>query len=412
MRVGIFLQNNKKGGLDTFVIQLINYWPKTDELYLFCNDNHPGLSNLSNEIERDVIFVEYKIFQIEGMFKIKNSPLINLYYFFKKLYYFIFGIFHLVLKAKKLFSNLDLQALLVVNGGYPGGEACLSALIAWGKLNRHNKAWMNYHNLIKPDSDSIFSIRKLKYFLLNREVAKNTEGFVTVSQNCMQTLTNLPIFDNIQRRYIYNGVELEHPKKIQNIKSQLPFGERDIYILMLAVYESRKGHTFIFEVMDVLFNKFPNLHLVVCGYGSEWEMKKIDKVRRSFASSDHVHLFEFQKDKVNLLKESELLVIPSQSYESFGYTAVEAMLCKKAVVSTDIGGLPEVIRNNETGYVVNHKDIKGFADAITDLLDNNKKRYQFGEAGYKRAKSYFVPDIMAKAYYNIVHGDQETIHKV
>ena len=47
MKIGFFLENNKAGGLDTFVINLLNYWPyRNDKLILFVNSNHPGLKNL------------------------------------------------------------------------------------------------------------------------------------------------------------------------------------------------------------------------------------------------------------------------------------------------------------------------------------------------------------------------------
>ena len=55
MRIGFFLQNNKKGGLDTFIVHLLNNWPYQDSLILYCNKSHPGLEfledSLSDQIE-------------------------------------------------------------------------------------------------------------------------------------------------------------------------------------------------------------------------------------------------------------------------------------------------------------------------------------------------------------------------
>ena len=51
MKIGFFLQNIKKGGLDTFVIQLIKHWPyKEDQITLYCNKSHPGLDYLNQNI--------------------------------------------------------------------------------------------------------------------------------------------------------------------------------------------------------------------------------------------------------------------------------------------------------------------------------------------------------------------------
>ena len=70
---------------------------------------------------------------------------------------------------------------------------------------------------------------------------------------------------------------------------------------------------------------------------------------------------KFNENNFGLISNCDLLVIPSQKYESFGYTAIEAMSLKKPVVSTNCGGLREVIENNITGYVINKNNPKIFA---------------------------------------------------
>ena len=62
MNVLIFLQNSKKGGVDTFVSNLINFWPdKKSKIYLVCNKSHPGIESLKKKIIRNKNF-EIKIY--------------------------------------------------------------------------------------------------------------------------------------------------------------------------------------------------------------------------------------------------------------------------------------------------------------------------------------------------------------
>ena len=97
-----------------------------------------------------------------------------------------------------------------------------------------------------------------------------------------------------------------------------------------------------------------------------------------------------------------MLVVPSQEHESFGYTAVEAMAHKLPVVSTDVGGLPEVIVNEKTGYVVDRKNHNLFADKISLLLNSKTISLKMGKEGNRRYKSLFRARLMSKNYRKLI----------
>ena len=59
MGIGFFLQNSKQGGLDTFVLQLLQNWPEKDDLVLFCNVSHPGLEYLRENVPKSVTVLSY-----------------------------------------------------------------------------------------------------------------------------------------------------------------------------------------------------------------------------------------------------------------------------------------------------------------------------------------------------------------
>jgi len=81
---------------------------------------------------------------------------------------------------------------------------------------------------------------------------------------------------------------------------------------------------------------------------------------------------------------------------------LDAMKHSKALVVTNIGGLPEVVKDGYNGYVVNHKDYNLFAEKISCLIDNRRLAIQFGENGYKRLLKYFTPQEMAKKFEKIL----------
>jgi len=98
-----------------------------------------------------------------------------------------------------------------------------------------------------------------------------------------------------------------------------------------------------------------------------------------------------------------LLVIPSQADESFGLTAIEAMLCNNAIVSTNIGGLPETIgENGGCGFYVGRDNSKEFSEKIIYLIENDEKRKKMAENGRQRALKYFSPSDMSRNYHGIL----------
>ena len=103
------------------------------------------------------------------------------------------------------------------------------------------------------------------------------------------------------------------------------------------------------------------------------------------------------------MRDSDLLVIPSQADESFGLTAIEAMLCNNAIVSTNIGGLPETIgENGGCGFYVNHNDSKEFSEKIIYLIENDEKRKQMAENGRLRALKCFSSSDMSRNYHSLL----------
>ena len=77
MKLGFFMQNNKKGGLDTFIKNLLNNWPeKNDFLYLFCNATHPGILDLQKNLKKKNIFLIKYDFNLNQDIKTKYNSII------------------------------------------------------------------------------------------------------------------------------------------------------------------------------------------------------------------------------------------------------------------------------------------------------------------------------------------------
>ena len=154
--------------------------------------------------------------------------------------------------------------------------------------------------------------------------------------------------------------------------------------------------------MNELIKVDKNIYLLICGYGSESQINTVKKIVKNLNLEKRIFLKDFRADNLNLISQCNILVIPSLRFESFGYTAIEAMSLRKPVIASRIGGLTEVIENNKTGFLIRLNDHKLFASKILYLLKNPKKNKIMGINGFRRYKNYYTSEHMAKKYLNII----------
>lgn len=102
----------------------------------------------------------------------------------------------------------------------------------------------------------------------------------------------------------------------------------------------------------------------------------------------------------DILSISDLMLLLSEK-ESFGLAALEAMACKVPVIGTNIGGIPEVIVNNETGYLVELGDVEQAAKKAIDLLTNDALHQQITNDALLRVRDLFNSERIVSQYETI-----------
>ncbi|WP_189446791.1 glycosyltransferase family 4 protein [Candidatus Methylopumilus universalis] len=299
-----------------------------------------------------------------------------------------------------MFRCSGASRLMVINGGYPGGDACLAATIGWSLCGLGPRAWHNFHNLVLPYSAN--PLRRIKEKIIDWLVARAAAGFVTVSQACMLTLSARSILASSDNTFIYNGIDFNErkPELVPSCELELPTGAN--LILMPAVYEPRKGHSLMIRSMEKIIKHVPEATLLICGDGNFAEMSEVRCLRDDSTAAKHIILQGHRCDLPNLLSIADVLVLPSQEQESFGYTVVEAMAAACPVVVTDVGGLPEVVDDGESGYVVSHTDVDALSEKVILLLQDKRLRRRMGSAGLCRYQQKFTAERMAWDYFNLI----------
>ena len=399
MKLGIFFQNNRQGGLDTFLINLISNFPnKNIDLIVFCNKSHPGLNFLKSKL-KNVQFIEYNFLIYDDLkTKFKDSKFLQLII---KILFGLFGNFYQIIKIIFIINKNNLDNMFVVSGGFPGGDANVSALIAWGiKNKKEDYAIYNFHNNAKAYPNSI--IFKSREIIIDTLITKYSKKIVTVSNSCLQTTKKRKFLNNTDKKFIYNGLAIDKNFNNFDIRTSLNISDKNPIILMLGVYEERKGHIFMLRAMKHVLNQNQSPILLMCGDGEDDYKKNLIKYAQKLNIENNIYILNHVDNPINLIKSCSIVVMPSQDYESFGYTALEAMYCKRPVVCCNTGGLNEVVENGITGYVVDKSDDKAFARKILYLLENKEISSVMGQKGFDRYHKNFTAKKMSQKYYDII----------
>ena len=104
--------------------------------------------------------------------------------------------------------------------------------------------------------------------------------------------------------------------------------------------------------------------------------------------TEHVHLCGFTDEVSKILPSVDIVVHPAYA-EGLGVILLQAGACKRAVVSTPVGGIPEIIEHDETGLMVTPGNIDEIADALITLVNDKQTRETLGNQLYQHVKGHF-----------------------
>ena len=246
-------------------------------------------------------------------------------------------------------------------------------------------------------------INEIPNMIIDKLVVKSTKWFVSVSRICAESLRTRSAFRNLNNiRYIYNGTGDDIITPSFDLKNKLGVEKGTSILMMLATYEERKGHRFIVDVFEKVWQQHPQSHLVFMGYGSDKEIGNLNVYINKKGLKGKISLLQYKPNAMEYLAQTDILLIGSQSLESFGLTAIEAMKYHKVVLTTNTGGLKEVVKDGEGGFVFDTNDVEGMAAKAIYLLQHpDEMNIQSGK-GFLRYKNNFTAERVAKGYRELL----------
>lgn len=190
---------------------------------------------------------------------------------------------------------------------------------------------------------------------------------------------------------IYNSVNAKRFATAKNpaVKKKLNMKTRDPLLVWVGRVIEQKGLKYLLAAMPQVLKRFPTAKLLLIGTGTELKKLKQQAAKLGISQSVAFYGQENNRKKLNgLLRGSDVYVMPS-IWETFGIAALEAMASGLPVVSTDAGGLPELIQNNRNGLVVPMRNAKKLGEALNKLLAKPTLMKKMGQKGRKIAETQF-----------------------
>lgn len=216
---------------------------------------------------------------------------------------------------------------------------------------------------------------------------------ICVSQGIKEGTRRMP-FVRSKISLIYNGVELAPLLTREAARAHLaPNVSLPFWIGTVAELHPNKHLDLLIEAFALITHDYPDVYLAIIGEGSERE--RLEQLITTHDLKDRIALCGHQEPAIQYLSAFDIFVLPSRT-EALGYVLLEAGLARLPVVASAVGGIPEVIRHEETGLLFPSGDTGALTAALTRYLDDPGLREHMGNALYEHVTKHFSKERMVR----------------
>jgi glycosyltransferase involved in cell wall biosynthesis len=181
-----------------------------------------------------------------------------------------------------------------------------------------------------------------------------------------------------------------------------PTAQDEGYILCMGFPFKVKGVDILIEAFAKLNLEFPELKLKIMGYCPEIELKEWQKSAKGIPGVHFCPPVPYSEVE-KILQGCILLVLPSRT-EGMGRVLIEAMACGKAVIGSNVGGIPNVIEHGENGFIFENENVEQLTMAIRKLLTDNNLRKNMENNALQRIQSTFSQQRYVDQYHHMLSG--------
>jgi glycosyltransferase involved in cell wall biosynthesis len=333
---------------------------KNNKLIVLC----PSEGELTNHLRQ--INAKVSIMPLPGIGQRNVSQLI----------FFILHWLPTIIKLKKFIS--DKKISLVYNNTINGIYAPFAAWLAGVPCIWHIREVRPKYRFFRFFFSFLF--RKITCYTIFNSIATMKSYSSTIWSNW---------------KVVYNGVDIpvKTRQKISKINNPIVIG-------FAGQMVSHKRPEFFLQAFKLAEGSIPNIKGSMAGDGDL--LPRIKFISSKLGIKDKIAFHGYLLSMSTFYRDIDIMVLTSEK-EPFGRVVIEAMSYGCPVIASRVGGVKEIIKNNETGYLVNKNDISAFAEKIIALAKDYDLRYQMGELARESVSEKFSLDSYVSNMCNLIN---------
>ncbi|WP_042984113.1 glycosyltransferase family 4 protein [Bacillus clarus] len=266
----------------------------------------------------------------------------------------------------------------------------LFAIFIMGQLNERYRKPLFFtphghftKSRLKFDKIQRGSIEEIHFREIEKQGIRAANQIITISNSFHEPLQEYGAKKE-QLITVHTGINLE---KIVTVKKK---DEEKILICCVARLSPRKGHDILLKALSEMKVSLSNVEVWIVGDGS---MRSELERQAQILGLENVKFLGKRTDIAEILAISDIYILPTIN-DNFPLSILEAMFSGKAIITTNCGGIVEMIQNRKTGIICEPGNVSQITESLTLLLQNKRLRSYLGKNAKEYADRNFTQAIM------------------
>jgi glycosyltransferase involved in cell wall biosynthesis len=243
-------------------------------------------------------------------------------------------------------------------------------------------------------------VKRLYNFLFS-----HTSKIISVSNASATDFGNL--FPACKTKIVTIPIGIEKDERIEKRMFQNPYNHiaSNLYKLIhVGGFTFEKNHIGLLSIFEIITKQIPNATLHLIGDGPLRE--EIENTVQEKQLSHKVFFHGYQQDPLQWIQYADTLLLPSH-IEGLPGVILEAFYCKTPVVAYDTGGIHEIVKQGETGYIIQKENENAFANMVIQAISKSNDQIEMTQNAFALVTKQYMNAKIAKRFLNIY---KETIH--
>ena len=246
---------------------------------------------------------------------------------------------------------------------------------------------------------------------LYKKIFKKVDHVTSVGSESIEDLITTLEYPREQTSVIRRGIptiEMDHATNRASLFKELGLKQDSKIVMHVGNFSPEKNHDFLIDVFKQLSENHANLKLVCVGDGVTF--KSIEGRVLEEGLQDNIFLLGFRKDVPELLSASDCIVL-SSFVEGVPGVILEAAVQKKPAVASNVGGVKEVLSNDNTGFIIDKFDVNLYAEKLVELCTDELLNSKMGLNAHNLVLDQFNPLKNAKKFEKL-YADLKTSRSI